>query len=254
MVIAPAFRRLAAPRDVEARPRADARRDGVREGVHARPRRRVDRRTHVRARDRVGSRSDDPPSLECADVGAVERGKPLLGEGRRRADLARAEGRPRPAEGRQVGLNGAKTVVERHGTQETRALDLEPRFGRDACGILKYPRQIPVADGGKRDDLGHGWTPFGRYGNPVEDAAVAPRLSRGNRGQAVAGGGRPFRPGPGRCIRGRAVIGLSRGPRLRAAPRIERRQRVRSTLITRSPEEQKAWRIFRQWSKRSFRT
>ena len=67
-----------------------------------------------------------------------------------------------------------------------------------------------------------------------------PRSRRGCQG-GIAGrrsrrGGRPFRRGPGRCIRGRAVIGLSRGPRLRAVPWIERRQRVRPTPITRHPE------------------
>src|SRR5438093_13215721 len=82
-----AFLRLAAACDDETRRRALAR-PRERKGVERRLRRRVDLRTDIAARDRIGFAVIDAPLRQRLDVVQVEIAESFVGEGGRRTQFA----------------------------------------------------------------------------------------------------------------------------------------------------------------------
>src|SRR5205807_9363483 len=112
--------RLGASCDDEAR-RA-LRRHSEGEGVKRRRRRRADLRTYVAARDRIDLAVEQAPFLQRDDVDFVEGAKPLLGERSRRAQLAGAERRQRPARLGDQALDTLEALLQRHWASELHAL------------------------------------------------------------------------------------------------------------------------------------
>ncbi len=80
----------------------------------------------------------DAPALERGRVRPIEREEVLLGERRRRAQLAGAERGQRATDALEVGLDRRKAALERQRRSEPRPHDLEAGFGGDASGILEH--------------------------------------------------------------------------------------------------------------------
>ena len=143
-----AFLRLAAARDHKARRRTLAR-PRKRKGVERRLGRRIDLRTDIAARHRIGLAVVNAPFRQRLDVVQVEIAKSLVGECRGRSQFAGAERRQRPARCLNVFCDLRKALGQRHQLVETHPLDLIAGVGRDTAGILEYGRNEPVIAGGK---------------------------------------------------------------------------------------------------------
>jgi hypothetical protein len=108
----------------------------------------------VAARDRIGSclLVEDAPAGERGDVNLVEGAEAVIGERRRRPELARAEGRQRPPARLDDLLDALEALHQWHGIAERHALDAEAGLGCGTSGILENAGDEAVAAGGK--DLG----------------------------------------------------------------------------------------------------
>ncbi len=67
----------------------------------------------------------------------IERDEAGVGELRRGAQLAGAERGRRASDAGEVGFDGIKTVGQRHGSREARALDAEAGLGGNPARILE---------------------------------------------------------------------------------------------------------------------
>src|SRR5262249_53031512 len=122
-------------------------------------RRRIDLRTYVAARNRIDLAVEQTPLLQRDDVDFVEGAKALLGERSRRAQLAGAERRQRPAGLGDQPLDPLETLLQRHWAVESPALDSVTRKRRRPARKLKDTWQKAIAPCGKIDCTGHGAPP-----------------------------------------------------------------------------------------------
>src|SRR6478672_951333 len=137
---------------------ASLRRHGIRESVHYRRGWLVVHGTHVGARDRVYwlvAALVDAPALQDCYVGFVELIKTLLGERRRRAQLAGCESAGRPPDRSKVDFDRGECIGERQRLRETRPLDLVAGFSGHATGVLEHGLDVAVAACLKHGDFGH---------------------------------------------------------------------------------------------------
>ena len=73
--------------------------------------------------------AETPPGGQPLDIMPIESDKTSVGELRRGAQLAGAERGRRASDAGEVGFDGIKTVGQRQGSGETRALDAETGLG-----------------------------------------------------------------------------------------------------------------------------
>src|SRR5215510_11946365 len=123
----------------------------------------MDLRTHIAARNRIDLAVKQAPFLQRDDVDLVEGAKALLGERSRRAQLASAERRQRPAGLGDQPLDSLEALLQRHWAVESHTLDSVTRERRRAARKLKDARQKAVAPCGKIDCTGHGAPPKPAY-------------------------------------------------------------------------------------------
>src|SRR6516165_8386721 len=128
----------------------------IAEGVERRRGGRVDFWAHVRAGNRVDLLAEDPPRSEPLNIMPIKRNKAGVGELRRGAQLAGAERGRRASDAGEVGFDGIKTVGQRQGPREARALDAEAGFGRNPARILELVADEAVSAGWERLNGRHG--------------------------------------------------------------------------------------------------
>src|SRR5262245_48496765 len=108
-----------------------------------------DLRADIAARDRISLAVVDPPLLQRDDVDLFEGTEALLGEWRRRAQLAGAERRERPAGLGDDPFDPLKAMLQWNRRAEAHATDCMARHRRCPAGILEHGGNEAISSGGE---------------------------------------------------------------------------------------------------------